>query len=73
MLEHPHVRARTALEYMTARGWQPEARSDPLNTVRTALCHLASWGEVERIKRGVYRLAIHERKPIPSLADGGGC
>jgi hypothetical protein len=51
------VDAREALTYLVAHGWQPEARGNPLNAVRTALAHLAKWGEIERVSRGVYRLA----------------
>ena len=51
------VDAREAYIYLVAHGWPPEARSNPLNAVRTALAHLARWGEVKRVSRGVYRLA----------------
>jgi hypothetical protein len=51
------VNAREAFTYLLAHGWQADSRDNPLNTVRSALAHLARWGEVERISRGVYRRA----------------
>src|SRR6266705_6347231 len=49
--EH-EVNVRMAFDYLTERGWQPEARGNALNALRTALAHLATRGEVERISRG---------------------
>jgi hypothetical protein len=55
-----------------AHGWEAGARGDALNTVRSALAHLAAWGEIERIRRGVYRIqAPQSRKPIPPIRDHG--
>ena len=48
------IEATAALEYLVERGWRTDARH-PLNATRTALAHLATWGEIERVKRGVYR------------------
>jgi len=53
----PQVDARKAFDYLTACGWQAEARGNPLNAVRTALAHLAGCGEIERVSRGIYRAA----------------
>ena len=55
--EVDEVNAHEAITYLLAHGWQAEARGNPLNAVRTALAHLAKWGEVERVSRGVYRAA----------------
>ena len=49
------INAQLALRFITARGWEAEARSNALNAVRSALAHLAASGEIERISRGVYR------------------
>jgi hypothetical protein len=57
VVEVGEVDAREALTYLVAHGWQADARGNPLNTVRTALAHLATWGEIERVSRGVYRVA----------------
>jgi hypothetical protein len=51
----PQVDANTALHFITSRGWEPEARNNPLNAVRSALAHLATSGEIERVSRGIYR------------------
>jgi hypothetical protein len=50
------IDAITALEYLVERGWRTDARH-PLNATRTALAHLATWGEIERVRRGLYRPA----------------
>jgi hypothetical protein len=52
---YPQINAPTALGYMTAHGWESEARGNALNAVRSGLAHLAASGEIERIGRGVYR------------------
>jgi hypothetical protein len=52
---HPQIEAPAALRYMTAHGWESEARGNALNAVRSGLAHLAASGEIERIGRGVYR------------------
>jgi len=63
----PRFDAPSALDYLIAEGWKADARSDALNTVRSALAHLAAWGEIERVRRGVYRAAPPlSRKPLPS-------
>jgi hypothetical protein len=59
-----HIEPLAALEYLLARGWRTGAR-DPLNATRTALAHLATMGELERVKRGVYRPAAGERADEP--------
>jgi hypothetical protein len=46
--------AEAALAYLTAHGWQPDARGNPLNAVRSALAHLAERGEIQRVSRGTY-------------------
>jgi hypothetical protein len=48
-----------------ACGWEPEARGNALNTVRSALTHLAAAGEIERVRRGVYQAAATLKR------DGG--
>ena len=48
------IHATAALEYLIGHGWRTDARH-PLNATRTALAHLATWGEIERVRRGVYR------------------
>lgn len=58
------VDAREALTYLVAHGWQAEARGNPLNAVRTALAHLAAWGEIARVSRGVYRAAGEQQREI---------
>ena len=69
ILQQPRFDAQGALEYLVAHGWEAGARGDALNTVRSALAHLAAWGEIVRVRRGVYRIAVTEsRKPIPSLS-----
>lgn len=52
---YPQVDAPAALRYMTAHGWEPEARGNALNAVRSGLAHLTTSGEIERISRGIYR------------------
>jgi hypothetical protein len=52
---YPQIDAPAALRYMTAHGWEPEARGNALNAVRSGLAHLAASGEIERISRGIYR------------------
>src|SRR5580698_4274102 len=39
------IDAAAALEYLVERGWRTDARH-PLNATRTALAHLATWGEI---------------------------
>jgi hypothetical protein len=53
---YPQIDAPAALRYMTAHGWEPEARGNALNAVRSGLAHLAANGEIERVSRGVYRV-----------------
>lgn len=61
--ERPQVDAPAALEYLLMRGWNTAARNR-LNAVRTALAHLASWGELERVERGIYRSSVSPVCPI---------
>ena len=67
------VDARTAFDYLTARGWQAEARSNPLNAVRSALAHLARCGDIQRVSRGVYRVSemAQEQAQRDQMADAG--
>jgi hypothetical protein len=59
--------AHDALCYLTDHGWQADKRENALNAVRTALAHLAAWGEIERVRRGLYRIsAPQSRMDIPS-------
>jgi hypothetical protein len=51
------VDAHAALVHLMSHGWEPESRGNPLNAVRSALAHLATNGEIERVSRGVYRSA----------------
>jgi hypothetical protein len=60
MAEEREVDARGAFEYLAARGWEPAARDNPLNAVRTALAHLAGRGEIERVSRGIYRAVAED-------------
>ncbi len=41
-------------------GWEPTARDNPLNAVRTALAHLAGRGEIERVSRGISRAVAED-------------
>jgi hypothetical protein len=67
----PAVDARAALDYLVAHGWQAEARDNALNAVRSALAHLASRGDAERVRRGVYRAPDHARIHPDAMAAAG--
>lgn len=59
--------ARGALRYLMDHGWRADRRENAPNAVRAALAHLAAWGEIERVRRGVYRIrAPRSRMDLPS-------
>jgi len=69
--QQPQFDAHGALRYLTDHGWQADKRGNAPNAVRTALAHLTAWGEIERIRRGVYRVrAPQSRMDVPT-ADAG--
>ena len=69
-LRQPQFDAQSALCYLVDNGWQADKRGDALNTVRTALAHMASWGEVKRVRRGVYCVSAPQtRMNVPSLRE----
>jgi hypothetical protein len=68
VLEQPRFDAQSAYKYLVRNGWEADARGDALNAVRSALAHLTAWGEIERVRRGVYRIrAPQTRKTIPHV------
>ena len=67
IIEQVQFDAHGALRYLTDHGWQADQRGHALNAVRSALAHLTAWGEIERVRRGVYRIrAPQSRMEIPS-------
>jgi hypothetical protein len=68
VLEQPRFDANSAYKYLVRNGWKADDRGDALNAVRSALAHLTAWGEIERVRRGVYRIRPPQaRKTLPHV------
>lgn len=68
--QRPQFDADSALRWLIDHGWRADKRENALNAVRTALAHLAAWGEIERVRRGVYRIsAPKSRMDLPAAQD----
>jgi hypothetical protein len=66
VVRQPQFDAPGALRYLTEHGWQADQREHALNAVRSAIAHMAAWGEIERVRRGVYRVrAPQTRMALP--------
>ncbi len=66
--QRPVFDAHSALLWLMDNGWQADKRGNATNAVRTALAHLTAWGEIERVRRGIYRArAPQSRMDVPPL------
>lgn len=76
IVQQPQFDAHGALRYLTDHGWQEDQRGHALNAIRSALAHLTAWGEIERVRRGVYRVRAPQTRmdvpPTVNLAEAIG-
>jgi hypothetical protein len=70
IVQQPQFDAHGALRYLTDHGWKADQREHALNAIRSALAHLTAWGEIERVRRGVYRIRVSP--PTADLAEAIG-